>query len=245
MSEIDLASHYPTWPDTPSVRSALDFARKHLDDPSYNHVVRSALFGSILASNVSDSQAESHLKAADKEIVVVAAILHDMAWNPKLDTTRQFISQDKRFEVDGANVARQFLSDLPKQGDWDRRRTQLVWDAIALHATASIAWYKEAEVAIPQYGILIDVMGTPELPLPGIPAACAIPRKVFDEIHSRFPSLQLAEYVKDLACALCIEKPETTYDNWVSSYGEEYVEGYTLKGKRLVDQMKAREQAEK
>lgn len=54
------------------------------------------------------------------------------------------MSADKRFEVDGANAARDFLGrEAP---DWDGRKIQLVWDAIALHTTASRSVYKEAEV---------------------------------------------------------------------------------------------------
>jgi hypothetical protein len=37
-------------------------------------------------------------------------------------------SKDKRFEVDGANVAREFLK---REGETDERKLQLAWDAIA------------------------------------------------------------------------------------------------------------------
>lgn len=243
MSDEDVMS-FARFPDTPTVRSALKFIREHLDAPSYNHVVRSAFFSFKLATNVTLYNTDTHLTPVDTEILVVANLLHDMAWNPQLSSTRQFVSKDKRFEVDGANAAREFLRASPKDHGWDARRTQLVWDAIALHSTASIAWHKESEVAICQYGILIDVVGSPELPLPGIPESCRISRQDFDAIYTKFPSLKLARYLKDAMCTLCKEKPESTYESFVAFYGEEYVEGFTLKGKTIVDLTKAREHAE-
>lgn len=222
----------------------MKFIREHLDAPSYNHVVRSAFFSFQLATNITQDKAGSHLTPVDNEILVVANLLHDMAWNPQLSTTRQFVSKDKRFEVDGANAAREFLKASPEGHDWDARRMQLIWDAIALHSTASIAWYKEPEVAICQYGILIDVVGSPDIPLPGIPESCRVSRQDFDAIYAKFPSLKLAGYLKDAMCALCKEKPESTYESFVAFYGEEYVEEFTLKGKTIVDLTKAREQAE-
>jgi len=36
---------------------------------------------------------------------------------------------------------------------------QLVWDAIALHTTRSIALHKEPEVAMTHSGIFVDVIG--------------------------------------------------------------------------------------
>ena len=238
MSEQAKANLHSILPDTPSVKAALEFARKYLDNPTYNHVLRSALFSSILMSKASSD----HLSQADKEVVVVADLLHDMAWNPLLESTRRFVSNDKRFEVDSANAARDFLNGLPKEYGWDQRRIQLVWDGIALHSSPSIAFHKEAEVALTGYGIFIDVTGNPAFPLPGVPAGVGLEQ--FSSIYADLPSLHLAKYVKGALCALCTQKPETTYDNFVSGYGEKYVEGYSLEGKKTVDLMEVRERAE-
>ena len=45
----------------------------------------------------------------------------------------EVISNENRFEVDGANAARAFLKREANSQDWDKHRLQLVWDAIALH----------------------------------------------------------------------------------------------------------------
>ena len=46
-----------------------------------------------------------------------------------------------------------FLAREAGDVDWDKHRVQMVWDAIALHATTSIAWHKEPEVVATSYGI--------------------------------------------------------------------------------------------
>lgn len=245
MSHAEAESLLATLPTTPSIKAVLTFIRSHLDDPTYNHVVRSTLFALKLTENLSQNQPDSPLLPVDEEIVAVSNLLHDMSWNPTLTSTRQFFTPNKRFEVDGADAARSFLQSLPTDHNWDKRRLQLVWDAIALHSTSSIAFYKEAEVAISHMGILIDVVGVPNPPIPDIPESCAVSREFYNRVYGAFPSLKLATYLKGAMCALCKEKPETTFDNFVAGYGEEYVEGYSLKGKRIVDLLKMREDAER
>ncbi|OAF60449.1 hypothetical protein VC83_03597 [Pseudogymnoascus destructans] len=55
----------------------------------------------------------------DLEVHAVAALLHDIGWDP----TGELVSEDKRFEVDGANAARDFLHrEVPH---WDKHRLLL------------------------------------------------------------------------------------------------------------------------
>jgi len=72
---------------------------------------------------------------------------------PNLNSpTNELVSKDKRFEVDGAEAAREFLrKEAPS---WDKHRLQLVWDAIALHTTGSIVYHKEPEVVACAQGIV-------------------------------------------------------------------------------------------
>ena len=113
-------------PDTPLIAKALALCREHLSDLAHNHSVRSWLFGCIIADKM------PQLQDRDLEAHAIAAILHDLGWDEK----GEFTSEDKRFEVDGANAARDFLRREAQ--DWDKHRLQLVWDAIALHTTPSI-----------------------------------------------------------------------------------------------------------
>jgi HD superfamily phosphodiesterase len=72
----------------------------------------------------------------DAELVAVAVLLHDLG-------LARGGSPDRRFEVVGADLGRAFAL-LHNMGE---RRAESVWDAIALHTTASIARYKGTEVA--------------------------------------------------------------------------------------------------
>lgn len=89
--------------------------------------MRSWLLGFVIAAKI------PQLQGRDLEAHALAAILHDLGWAE----TGDLVTEDKRFEVDGANAARDFLET--EAGDWDKHRLQLVWDAIALHTTPSIA----------------------------------------------------------------------------------------------------------
>ena len=180
-------------PDTALVKKALAYTRGHLNDVAYNHVVRSWLFGFAIAS-------KTPLKDRDLEVHSVSAILHDLGW----DTTGELVSRDKRFEVDGANAARDFLKREAIGSEWDSRRLQLVWDAIALHTTPSIAFYKEPEVVATTNGILADFTG------PGGPLGELLTWDEYNKIVEELPRLQFKEGMKDIMCGLCRTKPETT-----------------------------------
>ena len=76
-------------------------------------------------------------------------MFHDFGLTPK------YRSQDHRFEVDGANAARDFL----RANGIDEGAAEVVWDAIALHTTPEIPWHKRPEVALVTGGVEADVLG--------------------------------------------------------------------------------------
>lgn len=202
--------------DTPIVRTALEFARAHYDPMSFHHVYRSWVFGSLIASKV------PAYESIDFEVHAVSAILHDLAW----DHTSVFATKDKRFEVDGANAAREFLKREAPQ--FDQRQLQLVWDSIALHTTPSFARHKELEVALCNMGISADFVG------PAFPDGL-ITKEEYNAIVKELPLLDFKESVKKLLCGLCTHKPETTYDNFLRDFGERFVDGYSAGGSSIVD----------
>lgn len=85
----------------------------------------------------------------DPELLYVAAMFHDVGLGPAYRTSRL------RFEVDGANAARDFLTsrDLPQEA------IGRVWTAIALHTTPGIPEHMHAEAALVQAGAGMDVAG--------------------------------------------------------------------------------------
>lgn len=208
-------------PDTPLITKAIALCRKHLNDLAYNHSVRTWLWGTIIASKIPE------LQGRDIEAHSIAAILHDLGW----DETGDLVTQDKRFEVDGANAAREFL--CREASDWDKKRPQLVWDAIALHTTTSIVWHKEPEVVATSYGINADFVG------PDHAKGGHLTWKQWIAVSNEFPRLGMMEGLTEILCKLCRMKSETMYDNFCGQWGEKYVEGYSLEGRQDIDLLEA------
>ena len=85
----------------------------------------------------------------DPELLYAGAMFHDMG------LTDQHSSERDRFEVDGANAARDFLlSRGIAQQDVDT-----VWTAIALHTTPGIPQYMHPVIALVTAGVEMDVLG--------------------------------------------------------------------------------------
>jgi HD superfamily phosphodiesterase len=85
----------------------------------------------------------------DAELLYAGAMFHDMGLTPAHS------SADERFEVDGANVARDFLRGRGiSQEDIDT-----VWTAIALHTTPGIPQHMQPVVALVTAGVEMDVLG--------------------------------------------------------------------------------------
>jgi hypothetical protein len=103
---------------------------------------------------------------------------------------------------------------------------QLVWDAIALHATPFAA-YKEIDVVAATSGIAIDLWGPSK----------GVTKERFDHIATVIPRFDVASNRNETLTWLCRTKPKTTYDTFQQAWGEAYVEGYAeaLQGNRYFD----------
>ncbi|MGN6399648.1 MAG: HD domain-containing protein [Flavisolibacter sp.] len=128
-------------PDSTMATQATELLLEHGTEFLYNHSLRTFVFASL--------GAEQKKLRHDTELLYVSSVFHDLGLTP------HYSSPDKRFEVDGANAAREFL----KGHGLSPQALQLVWDAVALHTTVGIAPYKEAEVALLNYGVSLDVVG--------------------------------------------------------------------------------------
>jgi hypothetical protein len=85
----------------------------------------------------------------DAELLYAGAMFHDMGLTPRHSSTNE------RFEVDGANAARDFLRS---QGI-DQHDIDTVWTAIALHTTPGIPQHMHPVVALVTAGVEMDVLG--------------------------------------------------------------------------------------
>ncbi|MDX8454901.1 hypothetical protein RFM98_19220 [Mesorhizobium sp. VK9D] len=185
-------------PDTPLVQQALDHTSQESEPYLFNHVVRSWLF----AERIGQLRNIDH----DAEVVAVGVLLHDLTLNQRFNGPR-------RFEVEGADLARAFA----RQAGVDEHRAQLIWDSVALNSTPSIGLYKEAEVALCTAGICLDVVGLQYEIIPAMEIA---------RIVTEFPRLDMKRRMTQCFCHIAKTRPETTYDNFIRDFGERYVPGY-------------------
>jgi len=185
--------------DTAMVRDAIEFARSSLEPYLFNHVMRSWLFGILLS--------EGAELAPDPELLAVSAVLHDLGLTDRY-------TAESRFEVDGANAARAFLKDR----GISTQQTQVVWDAIALHTTPSIAFHKEPEVVMTHSGIAVDVIGV---------GLDRIPQDKQRAVLTEFPRLAFKNQFQTCLYNVVRRKPATSFDNVLRDFGSRYVEGFT------------------
>lgn len=197
-SYASLVERFPELPSTPVILAAFDYARERMPAYLFNHVVRSWIFA-VQLGKLKDI-------AYDADVVAVSTLLHDLGLTDHADGPH-------RFEVNGAAVAVAFA----REHGFDTRRRQLVWDSIALHATPSIGFLKEPEVALCGRAISVDF---------GAPDYAAFQQADIDAIVAAVPRLKLKSAFAACLCQIAHNKPETTYDNLIRDFGERYVAGY-------------------
>ena len=130
-----------TIPDSKLVNEIAAFVRDTESDLLFNHSSRVYYFGALAGQR-------RGLKF-NAELLYAGAMFHDVGLVPA------YSSKNDRFEVDGANAAREFLrSHGIGQQDID-----VVWTAIALHTTPGIPQYMHPVIALVTAGVEMDVLG--------------------------------------------------------------------------------------
>ncbi|CAM2194157.1 HD domain-containing protein [Paraburkholderia sp. A1RI_3L] len=128
-------------PDSAMAREATELVRDTETDLLFHHSRRVFLFGALTG--------ERKGLAYDPELLYIGAMFHDMG------LVEPYSSKDERFEVDGANAARDFL----RRHGIGAADIDDVWDAIALHTTPGIPKHKRPVVALVTAGVEMDVLG--------------------------------------------------------------------------------------
>ena len=128
-------------PDSRLAGEITTFIRDTESELLFNHSSRVYLFGAL---------AGEHRKLkVDAELLYAGAMFHDLGLVPA------YSSAADRFEVDGANAARDFLrAHKVSEQDIDQ-----VWMGIALHTTPDIPKYMQPVVALVTAGVEMDVLG--------------------------------------------------------------------------------------
>src|SRR5882757_2855542 len=128
-------------PDSKLCRRITELVRDTESDLLFNHSSRVYCFGALTGLRRG--------LPFDRELFYAGAMFHDMG------LTKRHSSPTERFEVDGANAARDFLrAHNIAPADID-----LVWTAIALHTTPGIPVHMHPVVALVTAGVEMDVLG--------------------------------------------------------------------------------------
>jgi hypothetical protein len=182
-------------PDSKIAREAADLVRHYETEMLFNHSVRVFVFGAMkgIRQNIK----------FDPELLYVAALFHD------LGLVDAFHTETNRFEVDGADAARAFLRShrIPEP------KTDLVWEAIALHTTPGIPQHMRPEIALTNAGVLVDVVGT---------GYDDYTREQRDQVIAAFPRGDFKNEMIQVQTCSALKKPQTTFGTVNFDYIEEH-----------------------
>lgn len=188
-----------TIPDTQLVRDITEYIREQEDDLLFHHSRRVYVFGALMGQRRDVD--------VDLELLYAGAMFHD------LGLTSAFHDSQLRFEVDGANAARDFLAARGVEAD----RAAAVWTGIALHTTPGVPEFMAPEVALVTAGVETDVLGIwhHELTAAQIDAVTAV--------HPRpdFKNRILAAFTEGNR-----RRPESTFGNVNADVLAHYLPGY-------------------
>lgn len=173
-------------PDTPLVREITEYIRDTEDDLLFHHSRRVYLLGAL--------QGQRRGVKPDPEMLYAGAMFHDIG------LTERFRDSQLRFEVDGANAARDFLTERGVGA----QEAQNVWLAIALHTTPGITEFLSPEVALVTAGVETDVVGI---------ARDALSTKDLDAVTAAHPRPDFKNRILNAFFEGNRHRPDSTFGN--------------------------------
>jgi hypothetical protein len=186
-------------PDTKLAKEATEILREQSTDLLYNHSIRVYLFAV--------EQGRQQNLRFDPELLYVSAAFHD------LGLIKKYSSTTERFEVDGANAVRQFLTahNVPEE------QVQTAWEAIALHTTPGVTQYMRPEVALLFTGVGLDVLGE---------GFDNFPTELREQIVKQYPRHNFKEGIVKAFFGGFEHKPASTFGTVKADVCERYIPGY-------------------
>jgi HD superfamily phosphodiesterase len=130
-----------TIPDSSLAREITELVRETESPLLFHHSSRVYYWGALAGKR--------RALKFDVELLYAGAMFHDMGLTP------EHASPHERFEVDGANVARDFL----RSRGISVQDIDTVWTAIALHTTPGVPQHMHPVVALVTAGVEMDVLG--------------------------------------------------------------------------------------
>ena len=128
-------------PDSTLGRAITEFVRDTETELLFNHSMRVFFFGALAG--------QQRGLTVNHELLYAATMFHDVG------LMSSHSSKDLRFEVDGANAARDFL----KSYRVDPADIERVWTGIALHTTPGVPEFMHPVIALTTAGVEMDVLG--------------------------------------------------------------------------------------
>ena len=130
-----------TLPDTRLMREITELVRDTESELLFHHSSRVFYFAALAGRRRGLEY--------DPELLYCGCMFHDMGLTLRHSSARE------RFEVDGANAARDFL----KGKGISQQDIDVVWTSIALHTTPGIPQHMHPVVALVTAGVEMDVLG--------------------------------------------------------------------------------------
>lgn len=187
-----------TPPDSALTRKAVSLAERVHTKVLLNHVHRTWWF----AEHIAKRQGLVY----DRELVYLAAILHDLSLSDEF-------AADQRFEVDSADAASRFLLE----NDYPKSKAELVWDSIALHTSTGIVDRKQPEVAFVHVGAYADLFGL---------GLNELTPSLVEDVVALYPRLGLKAAFTEALAEVIRKKPHTAFGTGLVDIGHRHVHGF-------------------
>ena len=186
-------------PDSRLAIEATELVRDVASPLLFHHSRRVFLFGSLQGNRLG--------LTPDPELLYVGAMFHD------LGLTEQYRRTDQRFEIDGADEARRFLTGhgLPEN------RIRVTWLSIALHTTPEIPYHLEPEVALVTAGVETDVLGIGHADLDNT---------LIDAVVSAHPRPDFKRQILQAFTVGMADRPDTTFGTMNDDVLAHFVPGF-------------------
>jgi hypothetical protein len=190
--------------DTALCNAAIDLLESSSPAFLCTHCLRTYIFGSVAVGKLGRF-------VVDEEAAFCAAVLHDLGLVPAY-------RRDNRFEVDGADAARQFClkHQVPPE------RADLIWKAIALHTSPAIATRLADEIALVHLGAGLELFGL---------GLNQVPPQIFAEVLESYPRLNFKAEFRSLLVEHCRHNPAAQVLNWTDDVAR--TAGCTLQGQPI------------
>ena len=191
-------------PDTALCNAAVDLLESSSPGFLCTHCLRTYVFGSLAVRSLGRS-------VDDEEAAFCGAVLHDLGLVPAF-------RRDNRFEVDGAEAARQFCVEHQVSPE----RADLVWQAIALHTSPGIPTRLAGEIALVHLGAGLDFLGL---------GLDQVPPQLVEEMLEEYPRMNFKAEFRNLLVEHCRHNPAAQVLTWTDDVAR--TAGCTLHGQPI------------